>query len=425
MRVAPFIGEGINQQNAVAMDANFHLLAHMHVLYFGPIECARHSFSGLAEDEDASVLVVNDLQTSLGETESHVEEAVREISAGDATIEGFVLCTACQTAFLGIDFDALCRRLNESTGLYFMHVEFNRMYAGNIPGKTRKDISGGDRLHVRRELIKMLAQHAGAASDGKGILVLSDDPLDEENDLHDYLELEGISWVRSVGGMDGAKMLLACRDAALALVMTPTWREAGEYLEDTLGIPVKYVPMSYSEGEIAEQYQRIDQLLEEHGSAAAWEEVHNTREKRRQHVHARLEAAVRKAPALDLDLRVVNRPFSLVEALMDYGFTVRDFTPGTQQVNHKEPDDLPAYQRLSEKRPDIGARFRVQPKSPGKKGGSMVGQGRRGRYIYTSKPKHIERVPEETCWWGYSSLEALLGYIEEDIRKAQAGGGAL
>ena len=424
MRVAPFIGEGINQQNAMAMDGNFHLVPHMHVLYFGPIECARHSFAGLVEDENASVLVVSDLQTSLGETESRVEEAVREISADDPSVEGFLLCTACQTAFLGIDFDALCQNLHVATGLCFAHVEFNRMYAGNIPGKTRKDISGGDRLHIRRAFAKMLTQHADGESDGKGLLVLSDDPLDASNDLYDYLQLENIAWVRSVGGMDGAKQLCASHDAALALVMTPTWREAGECLETTLGIPTLYVPMSYSEEEIAEYYRRIDAVLEPCGTKADWKALRADREKRRAHAHERLEKAADTCPPLELDLRVVNRPFSLVETLMNLGVTVRNFTPGTQQVNHKEPDDLPAFQRLSEKRPDIGARFRGQAKSPGKKSGFMVGQGRRGRYVYTRKPTHIERVPEETCWWGYSSIEALLDYIDASLQKTGQEGSA-
>lgn len=57
MRAMPFAFDEFSFTRSV-MGVDCHLIPQMHVLFFGPIECARHSFSSLVDDEDASILVV-------------------------------------------------------------------------------------------------------------------------------------------------------------------------------------------------------------------------------------------------------------------------------------------------------------------------------------------------------------------------------
>ena len=98
MRAMPFAFDEFSFTRS-AMGVDYHLIPQMHVLFFGPIECARHSFSSLVDDEDASILVVTDVQASLGETERLVADAVSEIVEDDDSIRGFLLCTACPVSY--------------------------------------------------------------------------------------------------------------------------------------------------------------------------------------------------------------------------------------------------------------------------------------------------------------------------------------
>ena len=418
LRSAPFYREGSNQLNSL-MGLQYHLVPNIHALFFGPIECMRHTFPDLLDDEEASVLIVDDVNTSLGRTEDLIREAVAEIVEMYPKTEAFLFCTACQTAFLGIDLDSMCQSLHEATGLFFAHFEANRMASENIPGKDRKTVPGGDRYHTRRAVFRVFEQlPAFDPADGDGVLVLTDDALDADCDLKDLIGTNGIEWVRGVGDCTGFSDFLTLARARVVIANSMPWKEVGDYLHERFGIPFLYLPTSYSLDEIEGYYATLDELL------PPTPEILSRRAERRARAQADIEStlAAARSASLDLDLRVMWRPFSAYEALSGYGFDIRTILPNKSQIQHKEEDDAPAFERLLAAKPEEFSRFKPQPNSRKRKGPASphaLNRRRPGRFVDQGRlERATERVPEETAWWGYSSISALMSELSRDFGRA-------
>lgn len=411
MRAMPFAFDEFSFTRS-AMGVDYHLIPQMHVLFFGPIECARHSFSSLVDDEDASILVVTDVQASLGETERLVADAVSEIVEGDDSIRGFLLCTACQTTFLGIDFDGLCADLHERFGLFFAHLEANRMRAENIPGASRKDIPGGDRYHFRKALFKMLGQREGPAGK-RGVLVLSEDPLAGECDLKQLQGVEGIDWVRSVGDLQSFDELLACKDALFVVSTSIVWNETAEFLSSQYGIESLVCPTSYDFDEIDAYYTQLAQAVERKLGSTAAAVVEDIRMSARERAGEAVNRVLALDSALDLDVRLVHRPFSMVEALGTLGFEIVDFMPSRMRMMHKEPDDLPAYERLAAKDPQFAVRYASNSRGKRVRRSNRARNiGAPGRFVPSDPVSREKHVRGEQSWWGYSSIVELMRELE-------------
>ncbi len=413
MQFAPFLPPGASQYTT-AMGADYHIIPGVHVLFFGPIECARHTFSTLVDDPDASLLVIDDVQTALGSTEDLVVEAVEEITQQDSSIRAFLFCTACQTSFMGLDLRGLCQSLHARFGLYFAFVEFNRMTPENIPGPNRKSIPGGDRLHVRKSFFRMLEQvnvEQLTAGSG-GVLVLTQDALDPSCDLKQLEMIPGIDWVRSVGDLTEFDLFVQARMARAVIATSMVWKETGEYLQAQFGIPFFYLPTSYSIDEIDGYYEKLGEVLEFPEPFHAW--CQGRREEALEEVQKAHETP--QAHGLDLDARVINRPFSLLESLIGYGFGIGRFVPSLQNIQHKETDDIGAYRRLGMKYPVIREQFRSHATSATKKqkhGTSTRNFRKPGRFVEFRKQENVVHVPEETAWWGYSSVIELMRQLQD------------
>ena len=421
MKLAPFVVHGINQQS-LPMSMGYHLVPYTHVLFFGPAECARHTFPGLVDDARASLLVVDDVRTSLGETEDLIREAVNEIVHMHPDTSAFVLSTACQTPFLGIDLENLCMNLHGETGLYFAHVEANRMSPDNIPGSKRKVVPGGDRYHIRRALVRMLSQASLHDDAPRGIAVLSDEPLDSDNELFALLDLPGIAWVRSLGDCSTFEEFVEFRQAIATIAVAPAWAEPQVWLEENLGIPGIYASTSYSLEEIDGYYAALVELLRSSGIAVPEDgEVGRALRAARERASGELDRLREELSHtyLDLDVRVIGRPFSLVETLYGYGFHVRSFQPSYECVQHKERDDIPAYERLCKLIPGLDRRFAAKERISEQGGPRSTKRAKRpGRFIPRKMPTFVEHVPEEVSWWGYASIRKLV----DEFRKGMRGG---
>lgn len=449
------------------MRSLYFLLPQTHVLFFGPLECARHTFGSVFDDPRASILVIDDVQSSLGSTEDLVEQAVLELSAKDPTIRGFVLCSACQTAFLGIDIEALCWTLHQRTGLCFAHVEANRMAVGNIPGPQRKNVPGGDRFHIRKSLFKMLEQGVGKdglvktvpqheassgnakRSDGgsgaekrpSGILVLSNEVLADDNDLKAYLDLDGIEWVRSVADLPGFDEFLDSASSAVVIATTTAWREAGEYLANAFKLPFLYLPTSYDPEEIEAYYQQLDRLLAGHGCAAQWEELRSKRASRAHAAKTQLETLRGCDLGATLDLRGVSRPFSLLRFFASMGIGFDGVEVSRQRVVHVEDDDRDAFEWVCAEDQEFGQRLK------GVKSSRRRGKGKalRTASANNTPPETVtlwgakdaaashevtaafpsntmSAALKEASWWGYSSMfklfDELMGGIGSSLKSA-------
>ena len=409
------------------MGMNFREVPQTYALYFGPAECVRHTFSGLAEDGDASILVINDVQTSLGLTEELVAEAVDAIREKRPQVRAFVLYTSCQTSFLGIDFRALCLDLHKRTGLCFAHVNCSRMMGGRVPGapregdgtaRRRRGPGGpGGGFGTRRALFGMLEQ---CEDNGEtGVLVLGGDALSPYNDLRDYVALDGIEWVRSVGDLASFDEFAACRNAALAIVLDSSWQDVADYLQQQFSIRCLQLQPSYSFAEIAADYERIDEALAGYGTVEQHAYLRTRRDERMQYAEHALQQALRFCGALELDLRLVARPYSLAENLLDYGFAIWSVNAakmGPPMLGGGGNDEA-ARERLRRRAPwlvDDAAGFPGGPSGPGGPGGPGGGTGfvlqrdRPASFINRVRARPFMARSEELAWWGYSALTQLM-----------------
>ena len=109
---------------------------------------------------------------------------------------------------------------------------------------------------------------------------------------------------------------------------------------------------------------------------------------------------------------MVLRPFCLCEELVKRGVKLRNIELNANQTDHKEEDDALAYERLVKHNPLFWKRFQGNVTSNKRKEGPAnpyhVNKRRSGRYVEISFPVKPEHVPEETAWWGYSSISKLM-----------------
>ena len=287
------------------------------------------------------------------------------------------------------------------------------MRAGNIPGAKRKDVPGGDRYHSRRSVVGVLRQREPDPQGPRGVLVLSDEPIDPANELNALAGVSGIDWVRSIGGCASFEDFLQVRDAVCCIATSMSWKEVGEYLDAEFGIPSLYLPTSYDLEDIDSSYAELLNVLRARLGEGAGEGLDAFREvlqRARGDASAALAACLPAAErGIELDARFVSRPFSLVEALGRAGFRVRDLLVSPMRVQHKEADDIGAYERLSARIPGFGARFAAQPKKSKRaaRGTRSANLHRPGRFVPALPRGEQQRVPGEAAWWGYASVSEL------------------
>lgn len=381
------------------MSAAVTMLPQTHALYFGPSQCARHCFPLFEGEGRASLLAIDDVDAAMGRSGERVVEALRAIAEDDPELRGAVLCSACPTAFLGLDIGALAEGVHRETGLLVAHVEADRMQPGNIPGPMRVDVPGGDRFHVRRALLGMLEQAGSPQGRRRGVLVLSDGPLAPGCDLRDLVLLDGVGWVRSIGGLADFDELLECRGALLAISTSPTWDEAGEYLHGRFGVPFLSATAGYSLEEADGFWDDVDEALAACGSRGQREELLARRARRRSEAEKARSRALAACPRLSLDLSGAVRPFSLVRALEDGGFEVDSAEIPFERVAHREGGEQGAYERLCAERPDLVATIAAGRRPRGGGGSASPGGG-------------ATRRREPATLWGYSAVERLMRAIE-------------
>ncbi len=391
MQIELFSESIVRQGSEAPMGSSYHYVPNVHALYFGPAECARHTFPSLADDKDGSYLVIDDVQTSMGQTPVLIEQAVEELQELRPDIEAFLLCSACQTAFLGLDLEGLCRDLHAKTGRCFGHLEANRMLAENMPGPKRKNVPGGDRFHSRLSFARMIDQvgdgYCGERR-GEGIFVLGEVPLAAENDLHAIARISGLSWAKSVGDCASFEDFTLLSRARVVVVDSVFWREAGDYLRDEHGMQVVYMPTSYSLAEVDAYMAELGHVL-----GVPLLDIYEIAERRivAEELMKRCVSACAEQK-LALGLRNVVRPYSCALALMETGVEVESVLLSSARVWHVEPDDEDAYTRLQETCPDLVDEARRQAKRAGRR---------------RSHPQ----LSGEAAYWGYSSVIELCEQI--------------
>ena len=110
----------------------------------------------------------------------------------------------------------------------------------------------------------------------------------------------------------------------------------------------------------------------------------------------------------------------MVEALGRSGFEVVDFMPSRMRMMHKEPDDLPAYERLAAQDPQFAERYASNARGKRvRRSNRARNMGAPGRFVPSDPVSREKHVRGEQSWWGYSSIVELMHELE---RAAGEGG---
>ena len=441
MRVAPFAVEDAEMKPV--MGSGLHLVPGIHILFAGPIECARHSFASLAEDDEASYLIVNDVQTAMGLTEDLVMDAVAEIVKTRPQTCAIVLATACQTMFLGIDLDQLCKQITQRFALPSCHFEANRMSADNTPGPTRKDVPGSDRYHTKRALLSMVGQPEPGAVGGVVMLGCGDTSA---------LSGAQLPWVRATGALRSLDELFGFGAAQVNVLCSVNWVEAATYLQERFGTPYITAPYSYSIAEIDGYYHQLEQAL------GCTIDVSEQRAGAQEALERALNAVA--GEPLDLDLAQMARPWSCVRALLNYDFEVRNVWVDFVRAVHVEADDAQAFEWLEREHPDLIDRACVKtrdaseritvreerhegpmgrydkegrPQGFGKKSGKRGRGSRKEEFLkddecgfivpgaLSAQRTVVQTTTPEQEQWGYESVTVLMQRITEAASLSEGG----
>lgn len=376
--VTPFAGRGRGRMLPL------YLVPETHVLFVGPIDCARHHCRMHFLSERMSILTPSDTDFALGKTEDMILQAVGEIvSALSRPVRGILLLSGCQARMLSLDLDGICARITREYSLPAAHHEESRLC--RIEGRSY-ELPG-----LLESLLDMLPPKGEKA----GPTVLFGHCCPE---LDSALTANGTARLQSCFAWDSFDSFAALVSAPLCVVTRPDLEGAGKRLAQRWGAECLYLPISYRMEEIDAHYVQLGayfgRTIQTEAKAAAEEKVAHTRE-------------TLKDSRLYLDLSHVARPWNLLRALVEYELhparvSVGFAPPGVGRIASEELDRravLEVCPEIEIDTPQFPAAPPPEPKCPP----DMAAIEKMG-----------SQVPEEERFWGYSSVVKLMEYLETE-----------
>lgn len=284
------------------------MLPENHVLFVGSKSCARHSFElGLLKHhERLSFLTLTDRELISGDFEPIIDKAIGEILRKvEHRPKVITLHSGCQMCFLAVDFEGISRNLGKKYGLHIGRFIMNRLLS-----------SASDRVFP--ELFKSHFSFLQPKSSGDTINLLGSIAyLEPENEIGNCLVQGGIKRTFTLNGLRDFSDFQEMAASRLNIVFHKDYFEAARDMEDRLCIPWIYLPILYDIEKVAEQYRVLGDALGFEIDVAAYRQ--NTVEK----IQRTLDL-LRDTP-LSFELIGINKPFSMIQALVRMGFNVVGF----------------------------------------------------------------------------------------------------
>lgn len=261
----------------------------------------------------------------------------RDIIDGAAEILGKLTYTpravqvfiSCIHLFAGCDFEVVLDELRSR----FPHIDFADCYM--VP-TMRKSITPDAKMRIQLyDTLKPLPINKRSVS-----IIGNDRPTDEESELMKILRTNGFT-VRDITFCKDYDEYLQMSESGLNITYLPTARTSGERLASRFGCEHLHLPAYFDFDMTEENYDKLcrhlgvlkpdfseEKSLAENALKAALSVVGDT--------------------PIAIDFTAVTLPFGLAELLCRYGFNVRYIFSDAIL-----PDDMKAFERLAEKRPDI------------------------------------------------------------------------
>ena len=240
-----------------------------------------------------------------GQMEQNVIEGVSDIIFGlDTRPRAVLLFISCIHLFAGVDFKMMIDELSSR----FPDIGFIDCY---MHPTMRKSGLNPDQT-MRKQLYALLKP---CDLDKGWINIIGNDrPTDTSSELYSILEGAGFG-IRDITRCTTFDEYLQMAASAYDITYLPATEAAGDELERRLGHTHIHLPLSYSYGEIAENYAELTEALgipmpELSGAARAAEES------------LEIAFSVIGETPIEIDYTSTSRPLGLSRMLIEHGFTV-------------------------------------------------------------------------------------------------------
>ena len=280
-----------------------------HTIYVGPPACGRrHAMHAMqyGDSTKVSFLQLSENDVALGKYERFISDAVFELSEilPDSP-RIFFITFFCVDSFLGTDEKAL---------LSSLHARFpDRQFAVNRvePVLLSKTKAMGGKKHVNLySFLKKTENHDAGVN-----FVGNFTSLDPDCEFLKLLKDLDAGPVREIFRCETYEQYQDMAKSSLTVTLNIIADGAAKYMEEALGIPRFYFPVSYSAAFIRDGYVKISKMLgKEHSDFTG---DYDSAVK-----YARETAKLLNGLPVAVDSSAFFMPFAAARALMEYGFNV-------------------------------------------------------------------------------------------------------
>ena len=377
-------------------------------LFVGPVVCFNHN-NGFVGPH-ASALCLTDAQMAAGMSEDLIFEAVCEIVDGrqGRPVETLSIMSACQSDFVGIDFDSVTRRVRDELGIACVHVKNCRIMLkghrdrGLVRGAARSTSVTESLFELGLSWEALRRGVPAEVDEGNEVLLLSGGaPFAPDNELLGALRDWGFTRVQTVGDWRSREGLARIRDLDWVLAAGEGAAPFARHVAQSLDVPMSAFSPTYRLSEVDAVYEELNERF---GVKA---DVADARAAAEAAIELALSAT--EGVCAELDLMGFAYPWRTAHALYDMGFRFDALNIGWRRgpqppFDMEEDDD---YERFVKAYPEAADRVV-----------NMTHEDR--RHLFTPNPlagpPRMAPVSERQ-FFGYRLIRACMERIVEEASR--------
>lgn len=310
------------------------------MLFVSPAGCGRHgAIAGLQLGfrKRLFFLYINEVDLVTGKHLDKVYQAVEEILKSTHKPRAILICATCIDDLLVSDYEQIAGELEDIHKIPVRACHMNPIAMdGNTPPQ----------LTIQRAIHEFIPD---SAVKDRGINILgSFAPLDMEGEFYGVMAESGIYPVRHIAACETFDDLCRMGYSSHNLLIKPGGKLAAKHMEDYMGIPYAYTPVSYGLETVAGNYTKLEQLLGKKLNT----DIYREKTEKAITCYQKLLGPISIAVGENANAC----PFELARALLSYGFEVPYIF--TDQVLDIDQEHI-AW--LAARRPDIQVYTNAHP----------------------------------------------------------------
>ncbi|MFA6688584.1 MAG: nitrogenase component 1 [Sphaerochaetaceae bacterium] len=284
------------------------LVPESNQLFVCPFACGRHGAIGALQHglkERISYLYLDQADIIEGYDHLILDAVPRYFDAIGYRPKALLVIVSCLDDLIGTDHDALVESLHEA------HPDIDFQVCTMNPITT--DSQSPPMVSIQRKIYGLLhpAEKRRRTVNSIGNL----DVIDRRSELYDFLAFHGFD-LQHISECDTYEAYQRMGESMLNLVTAPPGKFASKEMEDRLGIPYVFLPVSYRIDDIETSYRSLEDAL---GLPGTYDFSPWRRMAAEKIEEARL--AVGSLPVF-VDASATCRPYSLSRMLLENGFRV-------------------------------------------------------------------------------------------------------